>query len=58
MTAAARNPYPSGIPAMAGACRECSYDPCACSRTDEALDLVLEADALGLYDAGIGVPEL
>jgi hypothetical protein len=49
-----RNPYPAGIPAPMGTCPECAYDPCACTRTDEALDLVLEAEALGLYDAGIG----
>jgi len=49
-----RNPYPKGIPAPKGACPACAYAPCACSRTDEALDLVLEAEALGLYDAGIG----
>ena len=51
------NPYPNGIPAPVGACRVCTYAPCACSRTDEALDLILEAEALGLYDAGIGEPE-
>jgi hypothetical protein len=49
-----RNPYPAGIPVPMGTCPECAYDPCACTRTDEALDLVLEAEALGLYDAGIG----
>jgi hypothetical protein len=49
-----RNPYPKGIPAPKGTCPACAYSPCACSRTDEALDLVLEAEALGLYDAGIG----
>jgi len=49
-----RNPYPHGIPAPKGACPACGYAPCACSRTDEALDLILEAEALGLYDAGIG----
>ncbi len=56
MTAPGRltNPYPNGIPAPAGTCPACAYAPCACSRTDEALDLVLEAEALGLYDAGIG----
>jgi hypothetical protein len=49
------SPYPNGIPAPAGACPTCAYNPCACSRTDEALDLVLEAEALGIYsgfDAG------
>jgi len=49
-----RNPYPAGIPTPKGTCPACAYSPCACSRTDEALDLVLEAEALGLYDAGIG----
>jgi hypothetical protein len=49
-----RNPYPQGIPARAGTCPARAYSPCACSRTDEALDLVVEAEALGLYDAGIG----
>jgi hypothetical protein len=47
------NPYPAGIPAPAGACPECSYGLCACATTDEALDLILDADAYGLYDAGI-----
>ncbi len=47
------NPYPNGIPAPAGTCPTCTYQPCVCSRTDEALDLILEAEALGLYDAGI-----
>jgi hypothetical protein len=51
------NPYPNGIPAPKGACPTCTYQPCACSTTDEALDLILEAEALGLYDAGIGEPE-
>jgi hypothetical protein len=51
------DPYPNGIPAPAGACPVCTYAPCACSRTDEALDLILEAEAYGLYDAGIGEPE-
>ncbi len=49
-----RNPYPNGIPAPAGTCPECAALPCACSRTDEALDLLLDAEAYGLYDAGIG----
>jgi hypothetical protein len=47
------NPYPNGIPAPAGACPTCAYSPCACTRTDEALDLILEAEALVLYDAGL-----
>jgi hypothetical protein len=51
------NPYRNGIPAPKGACPICTYQPCARSRTDEALDLILEAEALGLYDAGIGEPE-
>jgi hypothetical protein len=51
------NPYPNGIPAPAGTCPTCAYSPCVCSRTDEALDLILEAEALDLYDAGIGAPE-
>jgi hypothetical protein len=51
------NSYPNGIPAPKGACPTCTYQPCVCSRTDEALDLILKAEALGLYDAGIGAPE-
>jgi hypothetical protein len=51
------DPSPNGIPAPASACPACAYTPCACSRMDEALDLILEAEALGLYDAGIGEPE-
>jgi hypothetical protein len=31
-------------------CAGCDQSPCAC--TDEATDLILEADALGLYSGG------
>ncbi len=48
-----RNPYPKGIPAPTGACPQCAYDPCVCATTDEALDLILDAEAYGLYDAGM-----
>jgi hypothetical protein len=53
-TGAFANPYPAGIPAPAGACPECAYAPCACSDTDCAYELRRDAEALGLYDAGIG----
>jgi hypothetical protein len=29
------------------------HDPCVCATTDEALDLILDAEAYGLYDAGM-----
>lgn len=41
------NPYPAGIPAPKGACHGCGYAPCACSATDAATDLILEAAHFG-----------
>ncbi len=39
MTAPAPPPRP---------CPACTYDPCVCSRTDETVELELEARAFGL----------
>jgi hypothetical protein len=35
---------------LAAICAGCAQAPCVC--TDEAVDLILEADALGLYTGG------
>ncbi len=35
---------------LAPVCAGCAQSPCAC--TDEAVDLILEADTLGLYSGG------
>jgi hypothetical protein len=50
------NPYPNGIPAPKGACPACAYDPCVCAGTDEAIDLLRDAEADGLL--GEDEPEL
>ncbi len=41
------NPYPAGIPAPKGACPGCGYASCACSTTDAATELALEAAYFG-----------
>jgi hypothetical protein len=34
---------------LAAICPECTYAPCDCTRTDEAVDLRAEAEAYGLW---------
>jgi len=41
------SPYPDGPPAPTGACPACVYAPCACSTTDEATNLIIEATRFG-----------
>lgn len=43
-------PKPHTCTAKPAVCAGCGQSPCAC--TDEAVDLMIEADALGLYSGG------
>jgi hypothetical protein len=41
-------PTPAELPVLAGVCATCTYDPCVCSTTDAAYELLRDAEPFEL----------